>query len=136
MSVPAHGGMSLYRNPIEEVARFFRVRHADCFLIYNCTTECYYPIEFFQGKVCRIAVEDHNVPTLKAIVAFCRECDEITRRAPETVIAVHCRGGKGRTGLMVCAWLLWKGASCPGEPLLSPIAHAAGRHRPRAYPPM
>ena len=72
MSVPAHGGMSLYRNPIEEVARFFRVRHADCFLIYNCTTECYYPIEFFHGKVCRIAVEDHNVPTLEAIVAFCR----------------------------------------------------------------
>ena len=28
---------------------------------------------------------------------------------PENVIAVHCKGGKGRTGMMVAAWLVRSG---------------------------
>jgi len=40
MSVPAVGKTSLYRNPIDEVARFFRARHPNGYMIYNCTTEC------------------------------------------------------------------------------------------------
>ena len=51
MSVPAVGGMSMYRNPIDEVARFFRTYHADAFMLFNCTSECSYPVEPFNGQV-------------------------------------------------------------------------------------
>ena len=76
-------------------------------MIYNCTSECSYPIEPFGGSVRRVAVDDHNVPTLETIVQFCRGCEEQSRLNPEIVFAFHCRGGKGRTGLMICSWLLW-----------------------------
>jgi PTEN phosphatase family protein len=29
---------------------------------------------------------------------------------PENIIAVHCKGGKGRTGTMICVWLVESGA--------------------------
>ena len=28
---------------------------------------------------------------------------------PENVIAVHCKGGKGRTGTIICVWLIESG---------------------------
>ena len=34
---------------------------------------------------------------------------------PDNVIAVHCKGGKGRTGMMVSAFLAYDGvATCAG----------------------
>ena len=76
-------------------------------MIFNCTSECAYPSEPFAGNVRRVAIDDHNVPTLETLVSFCRDLEERSRLKPEIVFAIHCRGGKGRTGLMVCAWLLW-----------------------------
>ena len=87
--------------------RFFNRRHPDNFMIYNCTSECSYPIEPFGGNVHRVAIDDHNVPTLETIVQACRLCEEQRSRNPEIVFVFHCRGGKGRTGLMLCSWLLW-----------------------------
>ena len=28
---------------------------------------------------------------------------------PDNVIAVHCKGGKGRTGTIICTWLVENG---------------------------
>ena len=107
MSVPAVGGMSLYRNPIDEVARFFRTYHGENYMLFNCTSECVYPSEPFGGAVRRYAIDDHNVPLLEGIVAFCKELEDLSVARPGIVFAIHCRGGKGRTGTMVCSWLLW-----------------------------
>jgi len=119
MSVPAVGKTSLYRNPIDEVARFFRARHPNGYMIYNCTTECAYPAEPFGGCVSRVPIEDHHVPTLSTIIAFCRDLEERHTANPDITFAVHCRGGKGRTGLMVCSWLLWTRHSTTAESALA-----------------
>ena len=41
-------------------------------MLYNCTSECSYPVEPFGGNVRRYAIDDHNVPLLETIVCFCR----------------------------------------------------------------
>ena len=122
MSTPSVGGMAFYRNPVDEVARFFNTRcveaapsqlhaahpseaalalsslrrHPDGFVIYNCTSECSYPTDLFNGNVRRVAIDDHNVPTLDALLSFCRELEMTRQSRPETVFALHCKGGKGR----------------------------------------
>jgi hypothetical protein len=50
MSVPATGKISIFRNPIEEVARFFNSRHGiGHYRLYNCCPEHPYPSGPFGG---------------------------------------------------------------------------------------
>lgn len=40
---------------------------------------------------------------------FAREVMNFLNEVPSNVVAIHCKGGKGRTGLMICAYLLYSG---------------------------
>lgn len=39
MSFPSQGFMSIYRNPIEEVSRFFNTKYPNAYRIYNCCSK-------------------------------------------------------------------------------------------------
>lgn len=114
MSVPAIKLEALYRNNIDDVARFFKKRHRNHFKIFNICEERDYSAHYhkFDHQVIRYPVADHNVPTLGLMLAFCEYTEQWMHQHQENVISVHCRGGKGRSGTMICAWLLYSGL-CP-----------------------
>uniref|UniRef100_T1J3Y5 Phosphatidylinositol-3,4,5-trisphosphate 3-phosphatase n=1 Tax=Strigamia maritima TaxID=126957 RepID=T1J3Y5_STRMM len=109
MSFPSAGKMSCYRNPIKEVARFFNTKHPDHYKVYNLCSERTYDDQYFHGRVERYLVDDHNVPLLEDMVRFARSVRTWLDSHPLNVIAVHCKGGKGRTGTMICIWLVESG---------------------------
>jgi PTEN phosphatase family protein len=43
------------------------------------------------------------------MVRFVKDVEEWFARDSRNVIAVHCKGGKGRTGTMICVWLIRAG---------------------------
>ncbi|WAQ99181.1 TPTE2-like protein [Mya arenaria] len=93
MSFPSTGLMAMYRNDITEVARFFDTMHKDHYRIYNLC-------------IGRVYIDDHNAPTVKDMVNFCKDAREFMSEDRKNVIALHCKGGKGRTGTMICVWLI------------------------------
>jgi hypothetical protein len=60
----------------------------------------------FEGRVQCFPFDDHNPCPLRMIEAFCRSVDAWLAADKDNVVAVHCKAGKGRTGLMVSAYLL------------------------------
>lgn len=117
MSAPALGGHKTYRNDCHVVSRFLSLRHYASFFIFNlCDTVIssdgeignYHPQMFFH-QVARIPFEDHGPPLLIEMIQFCREASKWLLKDPGHVISVHCKGGKGRTGVMIAALLLWCG---------------------------
>lgn len=106
MSFPSKGFMAVYRNPVHEVARFFNTKHKDHYRIYNLCSERDYDETLFHNRVERIFIDDHNVPTVKDIIWFCKNAREFMAEDKRNVIAIHCKGGKGRTGTIICVWLV------------------------------
>ena len=54
-------------------------------------------------------IDDHNVPSLSEMLRFAQSVKEWLSADAENVIVVHCKGGKGRTGTMICVWLVESG---------------------------
>ena len=126
MSVPATGLHALYRNPLPEVARFLETRHGQGggqgggYSIINCCPELPYGDErFVSGEVVKYDIQDHTPPTMQQFVDFLNSMH--TKPASRT-LAIHCRGGKGRTGSMCCAWLLYSRACLDADDALTHFA--------------
>ena len=106
-----------HRNDIHVVSRFLSSRHYGKFFVFNlCDTSVSsdgeignYHARMFFNQVQRIPFEDHGPPLLNELIHFCREATKWLRGDLENIIAVHCKGGKGRTGIMIAALLLWGG---------------------------
>uniref|UniRef100_A0A8D3C438 Transmembrane phosphatase with tensin homology n=1 Tax=Scophthalmus maximus TaxID=52904 RepID=A0A8D3C438_SCOMX len=106
MSFPSSGKQSFYRNPIGEVARFLDAKHDGHYKVYNLCSEKGYDPQFFHYRVERVFIDDHNVPSLEDMLKYTSSVREWMSAHPKNIIAIHCKGGKGRTGTLVCTWLI------------------------------
>ncbi|CAH1778217.1 unnamed protein product [Owenia fusiformis] len=109
MSFPSSGIWALYRNPIGEVARFFDYYHEGQYRIYNLCSERTYDYDKFHNRVERVYIDDHNVPKVSEMISYASSVRLWLALDPKNIIAVHCKGGKGRTGTMICVYLLDSG---------------------------
>ena len=86
----------------------FGVTKIDCRL--NLCEEGEYPESrkslYFGGRYTHFCIQDHNPCSLRQLRAIIYECTDWLSQDPLNVIAVHCKGGKGRTGTVVACLLL------------------------------
>ena len=109
MGFPASSMEGIYRNNVKDVYGYFEKFHHDHYKFYNLCSERDYPKERFHGRVAKYPFDDHNPPPLRMFLPFCRDLEDWLNAHPDNVAAIHCKAGKGRTGVMVCAFLLYIG---------------------------
>ncbi|PNS95990.1 hypothetical protein POPTR_017G089700v4 [Populus trichocarpa] len=109
MSFPAERVRAMYRNPLWQVKSVLDMRHGEHYKIYNlCIEEAYDP-SHFHGRVETYPFDDNHVPPLEMMKLFCESVGSWLSSDPRNIAVVHCMAGKGRTGLMVCAYLVYSG---------------------------
>lgn len=110
MSWPSSNSESLYRNQIDNVAAFLDEKHPQHYRVFNLCSERAYDESKFHYQCTRYRIDDHSPPELQVMLTFTKEVHGFIQRDPRRNVAViHCKGGKGRTGTMVCAYLLYAG---------------------------
>ena len=116
-SFPSVGLWAYYRNPIDHVAKFLNDKHTGKYRMYNLCSERTYDTSLFGGDevVQRFMIDDHNVPSLSEMVRFSENVKEWLSKDKDNVIVVHCKGGKGRTGTMICVWMVESGIFSSAE---------------------
>ncbi|XGW32220.1 hypothetical protein V3C99_010420 [Haemonchus contortus] len=106
MGYPAKSIERLYRNSMCHTVKFLERNHAGHYKVFNLRGNYFYKVEKFHGRVGLYHMKDHHPPRLDLMDPFCREVNEYLKADPRNVVAVHCKAGKGRTGVMICAYLV------------------------------
>jgi phosphatidylinositol-3,4,5-trisphosphate 3-phosphatase and dual-specificity protein phosphatase PTEN len=107
MSFPASTFTEMiYRNSIHTVAEYIEKHHKNKSLVMNLSNKEYDKTPF-GGRVLDFEWEDHHSPTLALLVGACSKMLEFLSSDPENVCFVHCNAGKGRTGTLICCYLMF-----------------------------
>jgi len=111
MGYPSEGTEGWYRNSIRDVQQFLSEKHTNKYKIYNLCSERKYSWAGFDKDSVNedFGFDDHNPPAFEILYKFCCNCYEFLSRDRKNVVAVHCKAGKGRTGVMICAYLVFEG---------------------------
>ena len=97
------------RHSLSEVRTFLDAKHKGLYAMVNlCDERDYQDADFPRAaRIMRYPFEDHHAPALRALHAFCERAHAFMNLDGRHVLAVHCKAGKGRTGVMVAAYLLF-----------------------------
>uniref|UniRef100_A0A914LC88 Phosphatidylinositol-3,4,5-trisphosphate 3-phosphatase n=1 Tax=Meloidogyne incognita TaxID=6306 RepID=A0A914LC88_MELIC len=107
MGYPAETKEALYRNSMTHIVKFLEHYHPGHYKVFNLRGQYVYDPANFHNRVISFEMTDHHPPRLELMAPFCREVHEYLEADPLNVVAVHCKAGKGRTGVMICAYLCY-----------------------------
>ena len=120
MGYPSIGCESVYRNKLEDLKNFF-AKYEPEYKVYNLCIEdgrIYQKRSFNvvsdngimeQKKVGLFPFLDHQPCPIKLMLQLCTDLCLFLIRNPKAVATLHCKAGKGRTGMMIVSYLVFSG---------------------------
>ncbi|XP_061128046.1 tensin-2-like isoform X1 [Syngnathus typhle] len=110
-----------YRLNLKEVAAMLKSKHQDKYLLLNLS-ERRHDMSRLNPKVHDFGWPDMHAPPLDKICAICKAMETWLTSDPQHVVVLHCKGNKGKTGVIIAAYMHYSKISAGADQALSTLA--------------
>uniref|UniRef100_A0A3B3VQI8 Tensin 1 n=1 Tax=Poecilia latipinna TaxID=48699 RepID=A0A3B3VQI8_9TELE len=121
LSFPAAADERSYTNNLKEVATMLQSKHGEHYLVLNLS-EQRNDLTKLNHKVLEFGWPDHHAPALDKICSMCKAMDTWLSGDQRNVVLLHNKGNRGRTGVVVAAYMHYSNISASADQALDRFA--------------
>nr|AAI33086.1 Zgc:158345 protein [Danio rerio] len=110
-----------YLRNLRDVTRMLKSKHADNYLIINLS-ERKQELTRMNPKTLDTGWPDLHAPPLDKICTICKAVENWLNADPLHVVVIHCRGGKGRIGVVISSFVHFTDVSASADQALDRFA--------------
>nr|XP_057922598.1 tensin-3-like isoform X2 [Doryrhamphus excisus] len=111
----------IYAHNLKDVTRMLKSKHADNYLIINLS-EKRQDLSKMNPKTLDTGWPDLHAPPLDKICTICKAMESWLNADPLHVVVIHCRGGKGRIGVVISSFVHFTDVSASADQALDRFA--------------
>ncbi|XP_029970140.1 tensin-3 isoform X2 [Salarias fasciatus] len=121
VSFPRGCSEEIYSHNLKDVTRMLKSKHADNYLIINLS-EKRHDLTKMNPKTLDTGWPDQHAPPLDKICTICKAMESWLNADPLHVVVIHCRGGKGRVGVVISSFVHFTDVSASADQALDRFA--------------
>ncbi|XP_035381535.1 tensin isoform X3 [Electrophorus electricus] len=121
LSFPGGSEEHSYSVRLRDVISMLRSKHHQHYLLLNLS-ERRHDITKLNPKVLDFGWPDHHAPALDKICSICKAMETWLTADPHNVVVLHNKGNRGRTGVVVAAYMHYSSISASADQALDRFA--------------
>ncbi|XP_049454163.1 tensin-3-like isoform X2 [Epinephelus fuscoguttatus] len=121
VSFPRGCTEEIYSHNLKDVTRMLKSKHADNYLIINLS-EKRHDLTKMNPKTLDTGWPDMHAPPLDKICTICKAMESWLNADALHVVVIHCRGGKGRIGVVISSFVHFTDVSASADQALDRFA--------------
>ncbi|KAF5898867.1 tensin-3 isoform X1, partial [Clarias magur] len=121
VSFPQACSEETYLHNLKDVTRMLKSKHADNYLVINLS-EKKHDLTRMNPKTLDTGWPDLHAPPLDKICTICKAMENWLTNDPLHVVVIHCRGGKGRIGVIISSFVHFTDISASADQALDRFA--------------
>ncbi|XP_017327787.1 tensin-3 isoform X2 [Ictalurus punctatus] len=121
VSFPQACSEETYLHNLKDVTRMLKSKHADNYLVINLS-EKKHDLTKMNPKTLDTGWPDLHAPPLDKICTICKAMENWLNNDPLHVVVIHCRGGKGRIGVIISSFVHFTDISASADQALDRFA--------------
>ncbi|XP_036375425.1 tensin-3-like [Megalops cyprinoides] len=104
VSFPRACSEETYQRNLQEVTRMLKSKHTNNYLVINLSGKRH-DLTKMNPKTMDMGWPDLHAPPLDKICSICKAMENWLNADPQHVVVIHCRGGKGRIGVIISSFV-------------------------------
>uniref|UniRef100_A0A8C9F9Y3 Tensin 3 n=1 Tax=Pavo cristatus TaxID=9049 RepID=A0A8C9F9Y3_PAVCR len=121
VSFPADCSEETYLHNLQDVTQMLKSKHGNNYLVLNLS-EKRYDLTKLNPKIMDVGWPDLHAPPLDKVCTICKAMESWLNSDPQRVVVIHCKGGRGRIGVVISSYMHFTSVSTSADQALDRFA--------------